>query len=98
MTTIHTTNTTTFINASRNSSGSRNGSGSTTAVTTGEGTRGASRLESQVRFFSFFLHYINVVITKVDEESKKGPRDATNISWATDMKTTGPETRLGLLA
>ena len=37
--------------------------------------------------------------TKDDKEVKNGPRDATRdtVTWATDMKTTGPETSLGAL-
>ena len=35
--------------------------------------------------------------TKGDKEVKNGPRDVCRVSWATDMKTTGPETSLGAL-
>ena len=62
-TTIRTTITTTLINISRNSSG-RNRSGSTTPATTGEGTRGALRLESQVRFLAFFCTILMFVLPR----------------------------------
>ena len=82
-TTIHTTITTTLImiNTGRNSSG-RNGSDSTMAGTTGDGTRGATRLESQVHFlFFFFCTILMFVLPRLTRNRKKGPRDVTNVSW-----------------
>ena len=91
-TTIHTTITTTLImiNTGRNSSG-RNGSDSTMAGTTGDGTRGATRLESQVHFlFFFFCTILMFVLPRLTRNRKKGPRDVCHVSWVTVFNFTTP--------
>ena len=65
-----------FINTNWNSGGGRYSSGSTMAVTTG------------MFSFLFFYTILMWLLPRSKRNQKKGPRDTTNVSWATVFKVT----------